>query len=77
LTIELKYCRAEPGDAPEKIKKALAKALKEAFKTMAEKDHGGPHRISASEIIGLGLAVYGRKTVLAGFIGDKALKRPL
>jgi hypothetical protein len=77
LAIEVKHDRASPGHAPKKAKSTQARALKRALKAIAEKDYGGPHRISASEVIGLGLAVYGRNEVLAGFLDNSALRQPL
>jgi hypothetical protein len=59
------------------VKGILGKTLRKALKAMAEKDYGGPHRISASGIIGLGLAVHGRNEVLAGFLDDSSLRQPL
>ncbi|MDR1111986.1 MAG: AAA family ATPase [Deltaproteobacteria bacterium] len=77
LVIEIKYDRGSPGLTPKAVKGILGKALRKALKAIAEKDYGGPHRISASGIIGLGLAVHGRNEVLAGFLDDSSLRQPL
>lgn len=77
LVIEIKYCRANPGHSMEDKEKILAEAIGKAHKAIIAKDYGGPYRISASEVIGLGLAVYGRNEVLAGFLDGPGLRQPL
>jgi hypothetical protein len=77
LVIEIKHSRANPAHTGEDLESIQAEALQKALKAITEKDYGGPHRISASEVIGLGLAVYGRNEVLAGFLDDSELRQPL
>jgi hypothetical protein len=77
LVIEIKYSGASPGQTPKAVRSLQAKALRKALRAITGKDYGGPHRISASEVIGLGLAVHGRSEVLAGFLDNSALRQPL
>jgi hypothetical protein len=66
--VEMKYRKAVKGATKAQIEKTLSRALSEALRAITEKDYAGPFRLSAGEVIGLGLAVYGRSKVKAGFV---------
>jgi hypothetical protein len=65
--LELKYAKAENKHSEDDRTKKLADALNEALGAIRTKDYSGPFRATAKEIIGLGIGIYGRSDVLAGF----------
>jgi hypothetical protein len=74
LIIEVKYRKKEEGHTDSDLKKELAEASNEALKQIVKNDYAGPIRSMAKEIVGLSLAVYGRKDVRSDFVTDNLMK---
>jgi hypothetical protein len=74
LIIEVKYRKKEEGHTESDLKKELAEASEEALKQIVKNDYAGPIRGMATEIVGLSLAVYGRKHVRADFVTCDLMK---
>jgi hypothetical protein len=73
--IEVKYAQREKSDDKEGKKMKLAEGLDEALKAIVEKDYARPFWMAAKKLIGLGLTVYGRNDVKAGFLEESDLRR--
>jgi hypothetical protein len=74
LIIEVKYRKSQARHTEADIKQILAKASEEALKQIVEKDYAGTVRYYAKEILGLSVAVYGRKDVRSDFVTQNLLK---
>jgi hypothetical protein len=72
--IEIKYAQANDKPSEEDKKIALAKAVNDALEAIRTKDYAGPFKAYASEIIGLGIGIYGRSYVKAAFAEESAPK---
>jgi hypothetical protein len=77
LVIEVKYRKAKIKEpvADQARERILDAAADLACKTIIEKDYLGPFRLRSGEAIGLGLAVYGRKDVMARFLEEYEARR--
>jgi hypothetical protein len=65
--VEIKYRSARESHKSGVIDRMLDEALGEALEAIRAKDHAGPFRLAAAELICLGVAVYGRGSVRARF----------
>jgi hypothetical protein len=65
--VEIKYSLAEEKNTEAKIEKVLTTGLNKALKAISEKNYAGPFMLWPGEVFGLGLSIYGRDMVKAGF----------
>jgi hypothetical protein len=71
--IEMKYSKAEQTHTSAACARKLASGLKSAFKDLTKK-YPWPLGLTSKERLGLGLSVYGRCDVMAGFLEERELK---
>jgi hypothetical protein len=65
--VEIKHRPARESNKRGDIDRKLDEALDEALEAIRTKDHAGPFKLAVDELIGLGVAVYGRNEVRARF----------
>jgi hypothetical protein len=73
--VEVKYAPWREAHSEADKEKELTKALNSALKAIKDKDYAGPFRLKSKELIGLGVAVYGRDDLRAGFVEESDLMR--